>query len=54
MQNTCYSKAYADDPGVLFSGEPQFWFASVMAAPPDESSIFDLDEVNWPLFRCIL
>lgn len=47
-------KTHTDAAGFLLSRETQFWFASEVAAPPIASSVFVLDDVNWPLFGCIL
>lgn len=41
-------KTHTDAAGVLLSRETQFWFASEVAAPPIASSVFVLDDVNWP------
>lgn len=49
-----FSKPYADAAGGRFSGKPHCWVASQLVTPDDESSGFGLDDMNWPLFRCIL
>lgn len=36
------------------STEPKSWVASKFVTPSVASSGFDLDDVNWPLLRCIL
>lgn len=33
---------------------PQFWLDSQLVAPDEDSSWFAFEEVNWPLFLCIL
>lgn len=48
------SKAYSDAAGSWFSCELPFSVASEVATPELGSSCPVLDDVNWPLFRCIL